>query len=148
MRIKIRAKDNALITSNGFPTLRMVPFVSSALLFFAGTILFLFTTTSLGILLATIAKNIPQQASFTIMVMFPMVFLSGAFTPVEGMPDIMKPMMVFSPLKYYMDFSTALLFKGAGLDTLWDELLIMAAIGAGFFAWAAARFRVSFGAGQ
>lgn len=121
-----------------------IPVSGADWLFFLGTAVFLFTTTSLGVLLSTVSKNVPHQATLTILVMMPLVFLSGAYTPVESMPDAMKSIMFASPLKFYISFCASLMFKGAGLDTLWDELAIMALIGLVFFTAAGLRFRSHF----
>jgi ABC-2 type transport system permease protein len=40
----------------------------------------------------------------------------------------------------------AILYRGAGLDVVWPQLLALGAIGAAFFAYAAARFRQTIGA--
>jgi len=125
-----------------------MPFAGSPWLFYAGTILFLFGTAGLGILIATVARNTPQTALLALLVMMPMIFLSGAYTPEESMPSGLRQAMVISPLKYYTQFATGLVFRGAGLDTLWPDLAAMAAIGAFVFGLATLRFRAWFAAAQ
>jgi ABC-2 type transport system permease protein len=125
-----------------------MPFAGSPWLFYVGTLLFLFGTAGLGILIATVARNTPQTALLALLVMTPMIFLSGAYTPEESMPGGLRQAMVISPLKYYTQFTTGLVFRGAGLDTLWPDLAAMAAIGVLVFGLAALRFRAWFAAAQ
>jgi ABC-2 type transport system permease protein len=106
-----------------------------------GLIIFQFTITSLGIVLATFSKNTPQIAIMTILVMMPMVFLSGTFTPPESMPGPMRHLMFLSPLKHAIDFIMSVVFRGAGLKDLWKEIGALLFTGTLFFSLALFRFR-------
>ncbi len=66
-------------------------------------------------------------------------------TPAESMPPALTQMMTLSPLRYYVDFAMAVLFRDAGPVGVLRELLIMAGIGAAFFILALIRFRTHFG---
>jgi ABC-2 type transport system permease protein len=55
-----------------------VPIRGSLLLFFAVTILYIFTTAGMGLFIATITRNLGQVGLLTLMIFAPMVFLSGA----------------------------------------------------------------------
>ncbi|MFC1659471.1 ABC transporter permease [Pseudomonadota bacterium] len=109
-----------------------------------GLIVFLFAIASLGIVLATFSKNIPQIAIIVILVMMPMVFLSGTFTPPESMPGPMEHLMFLSPLKHAIDYIMSLVFRGAGLLDLWKQLSAMLLTGILFFTVALFRFRAWF----
>jgi ABC-2 type transport system permease protein len=50
----------------------------------------LFATTPMGIFLATIYRTMPQFGMLMLLVLLPLVTLSGAFTPRESMPEIVK----------------------------------------------------------
>jgi ABC-2 type transport system permease protein len=121
-----------------------VPFKGSLLLFFAVTTLYVFTTAGLGLFAATIARNLAQAGMMTILILAPMIFLSGAWTPPEAMPVWLRQGMLISPLHYYMDASFAILLKGAGLSIIWDSILGIIVLGSLLFGFGLWRFRRQF----
>jgi ABC-2 type transport system permease protein len=120
-----------------------IPITGSVLLFLAGTALMLFATTSMGILLATISRTMPQFGMLMLLVLVPLITLSGAFTPRESMPDIVQYLMLAAPNTHFVLLAQAILFRGAGLDTVWPQFLALFGIGAVLFALALVRFRKS-----
>lgn len=64
-----------------------VPIAGTIPLFVFGTIVYLFSATSLGILLGTVARSMPQLGLLFMMVALPMNLLSGGNTPIESMPS-------------------------------------------------------------
>jgi ABC-2 type transport system permease protein len=121
-----------------------VPFKGDLLLFFSVTTLYVFTTAGLGLFAATIARNLAQAGLMTILILAPMIFLSGAWTPPEAMPAWLRMGMTISPLHYYMDASFGILLKGAGIDTLWPSILSIAFLGSIVFGFGLWRFRRQF----
>lgn len=65
----------------------------------------------------------------SILVLAPMIFLSGIWTPPEAMPTAVRALMYLSPLYYYMDACYGILLKGAGLNVLWDSVLGIVVLG-------------------
>jgi ABC-2 type transport system permease protein len=63
-----------------------VPIEGSLALFFFGTLLHLFATTSMGIFLATVARSMPQFGLLLMLTLMPLQMLSGGTTPRESMP--------------------------------------------------------------
>jgi ABC-2 type transport system permease protein len=118
-----------------------VPLKGSVLLFISGTVLYLFSTTSIGIFLATVARSMPQLGLLTIIVIFPMIALSGGYTPLDSMPEPIRRLMMLSPTTHFVSFAQAVLFRSAGLDVVWSDFVTEAAIGAVFFIGAMLRFR-------
>lgn len=124
-----------------------MPPAGSVLLFLLAAMLHLFSTTSLGILIATLARSMPQFALLMILVVLPLQMLSGASSPTESMPEAVQAVMLGAPTTHFVSLAQAILFRGAGLGVVWPELLAITAIGAVFFLVALARFRriVAFG---
>lgn len=122
-----------------------VPIKGSLPLFFAVTTLYTVATSGLGLYIATLSRNLAQAAMLAILILMPMVFLSGAWTPPEAMPAGLRQAMVFSPLYYYIELGYGILLKGAGLDVLWDSLLGLSVLGAVIFGFGALRFRRQLG---
>jgi ABC-2 type transport system permease protein len=118
-----------------------VPIAGSYAVFIVGEVVYLFAVTSLGIFLATLARSMPQFALLAMPVFIVMNLLSGGNTPCDAMPAWVQYMMMFSPSTHFVAFSQSVLFRGAGLDVVWPEVLRMAAIGAVFFTGALLRFR-------
>jgi ABC-2 type transport system permease protein len=122
----------------------LVPFKGAPILFFTITVLYIFTTTGLGLFISTIARNLAQVGMLTLLIFTPMSFLSGAWTPPEAMPKFLLIMMAVSPLHYYIDASFGILLKGAGLDILWDSVIGIALLGGVLFGFGMWRFRRQF----
>ncbi|MAL77992.1 MAG: hypothetical protein CMN55_02580 [Sneathiella sp.] len=110
-------------------------------LFLLGAVVYLFSVTSFGILLATLAGSMPQFGLLVMLTYMIMNLLSGSTTPLESMPEWLQFVMQFSPSTHYVSFAQSVLFRGAGIDIIWPEMLAMAAIGAAFFMAAFLRFR-------
>jgi len=121
-----------------------VPFKGSLPLFFTVTALYVFTTAGLGLFAATIARNLAQAGMMTILILAPMLFLSGAWTPPEAMPVWLRQGMLISPLHHYMDASFDILLKGAGLNIIWDSILGIVVLGSTVFGFGLWRFRRQF----
>ena len=118
-----------------------VPIAGSKVIFALGTVVYLFSVTSLGILLATAAGSMPQFGLLAIPVFIVMYLLSGGTTPLESMPAWLQTVMQASPSTHFVAFSQAVLYRGAGLDIVWPQMLAMTGVGAVFFFGALARFR-------
>jgi len=122
-----------------------VPLGGSVSLFLAGTALHLFAASALGILLATQARSMPQLGLLYVLVLIPLNMLSGAITPRESMPRLVQDIMFFSPTTHFVEFSQAILYRGAGIDTVWPQFLMIALIGTVLFVIALLRFRRTIG---
>lgn len=125
-----------------------VPISGSIPLFVAGTIVFLFSVTSLGIFLATIARSMPQFGLLAIPVFLVMMMLSGIYTPLDSMPAILRYIMYFSPSTHFVKFAQAVLFRDAGIEVVWRDFAMVFFIGAMFFTAALYRFRKSISSAQ
>ncbi|MBV1775360.1 ABC transporter permease [Burkholderiaceae bacterium DAT-1] len=122
-----------------------VPCRGSLGLFFAVTTLYIFSTAGLGLFVATIARNLAQVGMLTILILAPMLFLSGAWTPPEALPGWLAHGMVISPLHHYLDIAFGILLKGQGAGELLRPVMWLVGIGAGMFALGLYRFRRQFG---
>jgi ABC-2 type transport system permease protein len=102
------------------------------------------TSAGLGLLVATYARNAGQVGMRTLLVVMPVVVLSGTYTPLESMPAALRNLMQISPLRHFIEIAYGILLRGAGWDTLWDSALAMALLGSGLFALGMWRFRRQF----
>lgn len=111
--------------------------------FLLAAALFQFAAASLGVLLATIARSMPQFGLLVILVVIPLQLLSGAVTPRESMPEVVQRMMLAAPNTYFVRLAQGLLYRNAPLDVVWSDLAMTLVLGALFFALALKRFRAS-----
>jgi ABC-2 type transport system permease protein len=118
-----------------------VPIAGSMALFGLGLAVYLFSLTAIGILLATVARSMPQFGLLSIPLFLVMYMLSGANTPLDAMPVFLQRVMLISPTTHFVAFAQALVFRGAGITIVWPQLLATALLGLVAFVLALARFR-------
>jgi ABC-2 type transport system permease protein len=118
-----------------------VPIIGSIPLYLTGALIYLFSVTSLGIFMATLARSMPQFGLLTILVFVLMLLLSGGNTPLESMPKGLQTIMQLVPSTHFVSLAQAILFRDAGMDVVWPQFLAAALIGCVFFLAALIRFR-------
>jgi ABC-2 type transport system permease protein len=119
-----------------------VPLRGSFLLLVGLSQLFILNTLGLGLLVSTLVRT-QQQAMMTaaFTVMLPMVYLSGLIFPIENMPPAVQYITYAIPVRYYATIIRGVFLRGSGLDVLWPQALVLAAMGTSLLAVAALRFR-------
>jgi ABC-2 type transport system permease protein len=70
-----------------------------------------------------------------------MVYLSGLIFPIENMPPAVQYITYAIPVRYYATIIRGVFLRGSGLDVLWPQALVLAAMGTSLLAVAALRFR-------
>lgn len=120
-----------------------VPFAGSKALLIGGTAIYLFAAAAIGIFLGTIAHTMAQFALLMMMTILPMMMLSGGMTPIESQPEIIQPVTWFLPSRHYMELAQAIVFRGAAMDIVWPQFLIVAGLGLIFLLASLALFRRS-----
>ena len=118
-----------------------VPVDGSLPLFFTGAALCLFATTSMGIYLATLARNMPQFGMLLILTILPLQLLSGGATPRESMPKIVQDIMEIAPTTHFVEIGQAILYRGAGIGVVWKPFLALLLIGTALSLLSLQRFR-------
>ncbi len=118
-----------------------VPIIGSIPLFMCGVMIYLFFAGAIGIFLGTIARTMPQLGLLFMLVFLPMNMLSGSNTPLESMPPWLATTMQASPSTHFVSYAQSILYRGAGIDVVWPQFLIVAGIGGLFFVLAILRFR-------
>jgi len=122
-------------------TILGIPIAGSIPLFMVGVVIYLFFATAIGIFLGTVARSMPQLGLLYMLVYMPMNMLSGSNTPLESMPAWLATVMQASPSTHFVSFAQSILYRGAGIDVVWPQFLIVALIGGLFFGLAILRFR-------
>jgi ABC-2 type transport system permease protein len=106
-----------------------------------GAVLYLFFATAIGLFLGTVARSMPQLGLLYMLVAVPMNILSGNATPLESMPPWLATIMQASPSTHFVSFAQAILYRGAGLEVVWPQFLLVAGIAGLFLALSLIRFR-------
>jgi ABC-2 type transport system permease protein len=118
-----------------------VPIVGSIPLFVGGLIVYLFSVTALGIMLATLVRSMPQFGLLAFPVFIAMSLLSGGQTPLESMPIALQRIMQFVPSTHFVSFSQAVLFRNALPSMVWPDVTKMLLIGTAYTLFTLSRFR-------
>jgi ABC-2 type transport system permease protein len=98
----------------------------SYVLLFICTLIFLLAATSVGILVSVISDS--QQIAFTIatfITLLPSVILSGFIFPIESMPVLIQIVTNITPAKFFIRILRAIVLRGVGIYSYWDQLLYL-----------------------
>ncbi|MCA9137680.1 MAG: ABC transporter permease, partial [Planctomycetales bacterium] len=110
-------------------------------LFLGVTALFSASAAGLGILIASLTRNMGQVGIVGITLMPILFMLSGSDTPPEMMPEALLPIMYVSPLYHYLNAAFGILIKGADFWMVADSIFYVAVLGGCVFAFSLFRFR-------
>src|SRR5690606_24025768 len=121
--------------------LMRVPNEGALALLLLAAALQLFSTTSLGIVIATVSRTVPQIGLLLMLTLLTLQMAHRHWSPSESMPQFLQDIMLAAPTTHFVSAGNAILFRGAGLDVVWPQLLATAVIGAGLFGVALGRFR-------
>jgi ABC-2 type transport system permease protein len=93
-------------------------------------ILGVFSFVGLGVLIS--AMSAEQETAMTIMmtIQFPMLFLCGAFFPIQQMPTFMQGISKAIPLTYAVEALRKVIVLGAGIPEVLTEIIILGGFGA------------------
>ncbi len=112
------------------------------LLLVAGLILLsVFSFVGLGILITSFSDKEETATMVMMTLMFPMMFLSGVFFPIQQMPWFMQDIAQVLPLTYATTALRKVMVLGADVSAVWTEVLILFAFGAVLLAVAVPMFR-------
>jgi ABC-2 type transport system permease protein len=101
----------------------------SILLVFALLLLGVFSFVGLGVVLTSFAKDQETAVMMMTTIMFPMMFLSGVFFPIQQMPWFMQGISKFLPLTYVADSLRKVMVLGADIPAISPELSILIVFG-------------------
>jgi ABC-2 type transport system permease protein len=99
---------------------------SLVLLYFAGMLCVL-SGIGIGTFIATFTRSQTQAQLMSFFVNPPISMLSGATTPIEGMPYWMQQVSYLNPVRHFSTIARGVLLKGVGLEVLYPNLLALTA---------------------
>ena len=101
----------------------------SIVLVFGLLLLGVFSFVGLGIVITSVAKDQETAQMMMMTLMFPMMFLSGVFFPIQQMPWYMQTISKMLPLTYASQALRKVMVLGAGIPAISAELTILIVFG-------------------
>ena len=120
-----------------------VPLQGSIAWILAISTLYIILALSLGLLISNIAQTQLVALLLSAMVLLmPVVMLSGMLFPVESMPTILQWVSAIVPPRYYIEAMRKLMIMGVGIGEVMKEMTILAAMTVFFLTIALKKFNV------
>jgi ABC-2 type transport system permease protein len=96
---------------------------------------------SLGLLISNVAQTQLVALLLSAMVLLmPVVMLSGMLFPVESMPQVLQWLSAVVPPRYYIDAMRKLMIMGVGIGEVFTDVMVLLAMTALFLTIALAKF--------
>jgi len=109
-----------------------VPFKGSLLVFLSGSMLFIFCSTGIGLLISLLVSTQMAALIITMVVaMLPTILFSGLLVPVSSMGRGAQVQAHFFPAMYYTNVVRGSFLKGIGAGIMWLDMAALAAFAAG-----------------
>lgn len=103
-----------------------VPLAGSLFWIIVISVIYILLALSLGLLISNVAKTQLVALLLSAMVLLvPIVMLSGMIFPVESMPQILQWISAVIPPRYYIDAMRKLMIMGVGIQDVAREVLIL-----------------------
>jgi ABC-2 type transport system permease protein len=120
-----------------------LPVKGSLILLLAESMLYIFMSLSLGILISTVSKTM-RQAIFISFVgmMLPTILLSGFIFPIENMPKGYAWVSAILPPQYFIMIIKNIMIKGTGFLYVWKQTLILIAFTTTFIFLSIRNFKI------
>lgn len=121
-----------------------VTVAGSYLLLAATSVVYIFTSLAIGLLVSTIAAR-QWHAMITALTvtLMPSVLLSGFVFPVSSMPVPLQVVSYVIPATHFLKIVRGIVLKGVGLDVLWQPLLVLLVEGIVLVILAVRKFRTT-----
>ncbi len=122
-----------------------IPLHGSFALLFLLSALFMLTTLGLGLLISTVSRTQQQAMMISLLLIMPIILLSGVMSPIENMPIGVQYFTLLIPLRYFIVIVRSIFMKGSGMSILWPDALALAAFGIVLFLLSVSRFNKRIG---
>lgn len=118
-----------------------VPIKGSLVWIYVVSTIYILLALSLGILVSTIAET--QLVALLIsamLLMMPVIMLSGMMFPIESMPKILQYISAIIPTRYYISAMRKLMIMGTGIEEIYFEVSILISMLIALMSLALAKF--------
>jgi len=117
-----------------------IPIHGNVLLLALLSLPYIFVSLSLGILISSKANSQAEAMQLAFLTILPSIFFSGYIFPRETMPKFFYILSFFVPATYFIDITRGIILRGAGLQHLWVDALVLFFFGSILLIIAARRF--------
>ncbi len=115
----------------------------SILLLVFGSVLFILTSLSIGLLLSIGAKTQQAAMGASLMgMMLPTMLLTGFLFPIENMPLGLQLLSNIVPSRWYFLIIKKVMLKGLGIGAVWKEISILLVMSVSLFLLSLRRFKI------
>ena len=118
-----------------------VPIKGSLVWIYVVSTIYILLALSLGILVSTIAET--QLVALLIsamLLMMPVIMLSGMMFPIESMPKILQYISAIIPTRYYISAMRKLMIMGVGIEEVYFEVTVLISMLIALMSLALAKF--------
>ncbi len=105
-----------------------VKVVGSLLTLYLSVLIFLISSVGIGLSISAISNSMQQVMVYALIVMMPLLMLSGMATPVRNMPEVMQWFTTVNPVRFAIEAVRRIYLEGAGLATIAPNYIPMLAV--------------------
>jgi len=102
--------------------------------------LFVLTSLATGLLISAVSRTQFQAVQIAVFYVLPVFMLSGAYAPIEAIPDYIRPISYLFPLMYFSRAVRAVTLRGAEFDQIWQDVTVLGGFVVVFLYWAVLSF--------
>ncbi len=117
-----------------------VPVVDRLPLLLAFCALFVLSSLATGLLISAVSRSQFQAVQIAVFYVLPVFMLSGAYAPLEAIPESIRPISYLFPLMYFSRAVRAVTLRGADVFLVWKDLAILSGFVIVFLYWAVLSF--------
>lgn len=103
--------------------------------------LFVLSSLATGLLISAVSRSQFQAVQIAVFYVLPVFMLSGAYSPIEAIPEHIRPVSYLFPLMYFCRAVRAVTLRGAELAQVWKDLAILSGFIVVILCWAVLSFR-------
>ena len=102
--------------------------------------LFVLTSLATGLLISAVSRTQFQAVQIAVFYVLPVFMLSGAYAPIEAIPDYIRPISYLFPLMYFSRAVRAVTLRAADLAQIWQDVTVLSGFVVVFLYWAVLSF--------
>ncbi len=120
-----------------------IPFRGEVGVLLLGTVLFLLCQLGVGLFISTVSATQQQAMVTAFFFIMPAITFSGFGFPIAAIPESIRWISYFDPLRYFLVVIRGVYLKGTGLDVLWPQMWPMVVMAVLFLSVSILRFQKS-----
>lgn len=119
-----------------------IPFKGNYLLLIATSLIYVLCTVGIGLFVSTITRTQLAAVLLSLIItLMPSFLFSGFLFPISSMPYMLQLYTLIFPARYFNDISRDIFLKGAGMEYLWWNILLLIVYTLILFTMASLRFK-------